>query len=205
MPSAFHPAAQVVPWIGLGVALQGMYLLTSIGLNITKHTEYYPMATGIAAATSVGANLLLVPTFGIIGAAWANALAYGVLAFVSWRFASRFFPIDYETGRLVRVVGAALLSVSAAVWAVPALPPVAGFFARGATVVIVYVAVLVGTRFFIPHEIAQMSVLVTRVRRRKVIEEPVDASELAGELVSAPTSDVAIEMDGTEPEREASV
>jgi O-antigen/teichoic acid export membrane protein len=198
MPSAFHPAAQVVPWIGLGVALQGMYLLTSIGLNITKHTEYYPAATGIAAATSVGANLLLVPTFGIMGAAWSNVLAYGVLALVSWRFSNRFFPIDYETGRLARVVAAGVLAVAAARFLVPELQPVVGFFVRGCLVVVVYVGVLVGTRFFIPHEIAQMSALVAHVRRRKVIEEPADAAELAGELMSAPTTDVAMEVGGAE-------
>ena len=38
MPPAFLPAAQIVPWVGLGVGLQGLYLLTSIGLNITKRT-----------------------------------------------------------------------------------------------------------------------------------------------------------------------
>ena len=46
---AFYEAARVIPWIGLGVLFQGVYLLTSIGLNITKQTRYYPVAT-IAAA-----------------------------------------------------------------------------------------------------------------------------------------------------------
>ena len=54
-----------MPWIAVGVVLQGVYLLTSIGLNITKRTEFYPMATGLAAATSVGANLALVPRYGV--------------------------------------------------------------------------------------------------------------------------------------------
>ncbi len=107
MPPTFQPAARVVPWVGLGVALQGIYLLTSIGLNITKRTEYYPVATAIAAGTSVGANLLLIPTFGIIGAAWANVAAYAVLALVAARFSQRFYPIAYETARLVRIVTAA--------------------------------------------------------------------------------------------------
>jgi O-antigen/teichoic acid export membrane protein len=195
MPSSFHPAAQVVPWIGLGVALQGMYLLTSIGLNITKHTEYYPVATGIAAATSVAANLALVPTFGIIGAAWANVIAYAVLAVVSWRFSRRFFPIEYETGRLLRVVAAGILSVVAARYVVPDLRPVVGFFVRGTTVVIVYIAALVASRFFIPHEVAQMSALVARVRRRRVIEDRPETPELAGELIGGTTSDVAEPVD----------
>ena len=51
---AFYEAARVIPWIGLGVLFQGVYLLTSIGMNITKQTRYYPVATVAAAATSVG-------------------------------------------------------------------------------------------------------------------------------------------------------
>ena len=35
----FHGAARIVPWIGLGVGFHGVYLLTSIGLNITKATR----------------------------------------------------------------------------------------------------------------------------------------------------------------------
>ena len=92
----FRYASRVVPWIGLGVALQGTYLLTSIGLNITKRTEYYPVATGIAAATSVAMNLALIPRFGIVGSAVANTLAYAVLAAVSWRFSQQLYPIEYR-------------------------------------------------------------------------------------------------------------
>src|SRR4029079_9287238 len=70
----------VIAWTAIGVFLQGVYLLTSIGLNITKRTQYYPVATVTAAATNVLLNFLLVPAYGIVGAAWANGAAYGVPA-----------------------------------------------------------------------------------------------------------------------------
>ena len=198
MPPAFLPAAQIVPWVGLGVGLQGLYLLTSIGLNITKRTEYYPIATAIAAATSVGANLALVPTFGIIGAAWANAIAYGVLALVSWRFSNRFYPIAYETARLVRIVTAAAISLLASRLLVPSLRPLPGLLAHGTVVVIVFGAVLVVSRFFVRHEIEEVLRLVSRVRRRKVVELPSDATELAGEIVTTPTTDLAVEVESSD-------
>jgi O-antigen/teichoic acid export membrane protein len=78
----FFAASRVIPWIGLGVLFQGVYLLTSIGLNITKQTAYYPVATMCAAAASIGTNLLLVPSFGVLGAAWANTVAYGPVSAV---------------------------------------------------------------------------------------------------------------------------
>jgi O-antigen/teichoic acid export membrane protein len=187
----FHQAARVVPWIALGVAFQGVYLLTSIGLNITKHTEYYPMATGIAAATSVAANLVLVPSFGIVGAAWANMLAYAVLAVVSWRFSRRFFPIPYETPRLAKIVVAACSGVAVAHVAIPAVTPIAGLLLHGSTVVAVFFGVLIASRFFVQNEVARLAAIFARVRRRKVIEQPVESTELAGEMVAAPTTDDA--------------
>ena len=103
MPPQFHGAARIVPWIGLGVGFHGVYLLTSIGLNITKATRYYPVATGAAAVTSIVANLLLVPRFGSLGAAWSNAAAYGVMASTAFVLSQRVYPIPLEWGRLARI------------------------------------------------------------------------------------------------------
>jgi O-antigen/teichoic acid export membrane protein len=191
----FHQAARVVPWIALGVAFQGVYLLTSIGLNITKHTEYYPIATGIAAATSVACNLLLVPSFGIVGAAWANMVAYAVLAFVSWRFSQRFFPIQYESRRLAKIVIAAVAGVAVAHVAVPAMGPIAALLLHGTIVVLVFFAVLAWSRFFVANETARLAAVFSRVRKRRVIEQPVESAELAGEVVAAPTTDDAEVID----------
>ena len=60
----WHDVATVITWTAIGVFLQGVYLLTSIGLNITKRTQYYPVATMTAAATNVGLNFLLIPRYG---------------------------------------------------------------------------------------------------------------------------------------------
>jgi O-antigen/teichoic acid export membrane protein len=198
----FHQAARVVPWIALGVAFQGLYLLTSIGLNITKHTEYYPMATGIAAATSVAANLVLVPSFGILGAAWANAIAYAVMAFVSWRFSQRFFPVQYESTRLAKIVIAAASSVLIAHVAIPAMRPLPGFLLHGSAVVVVFFSVLAWSGFFVPNEISRLTAVFTRVRRRRVLEQPVESAELAGEVIAAPTTDDAELVDDV-PEPDA--
>ena len=69
------PAARVYvsSVIGLGVVFNGVYLLTSIGLNITKSTKYYPVATAIAAGTSIGGNFMLVPRFGAVGSAFRSS------------------------------------------------------------------------------------------------------------------------------------
>lgn len=169
----YYGAAAIVPWIGLSVALQGVYLLMSIGLNITKRTAYYPVATGAAALASVGFSLLLVPRYGMMGAAWSNVLAYAVLAGAGYGFSQRFYPIEYEWSRLARIVAAALMALIAGrVVLPPTAVPIAGLAVRGITVVAVFVTLLAATRFFHAREIQYArqvaAAWLARLNRRQV-------------------------------------
>lgn len=200
-PTFLH-AAKVIPWIAMGVTLQGVYLLTSIGLNITKRTEYYPVATAIAAGVSVLSNVTLVPSFGILGAAVANTLAYGVLAGTSFWFSYRLYPIPYESRRLARVIAAGVAAFAVGRYLVPDTGhPLTAVLARGTAVVAVYMAVLAASRFFVAGELREMRGLGARLRRRRVVEPTTETTELAGELVGAPAVDEAEVVD--EPEAAA--
>ena len=174
----YYGAAVIVPWIGLGVALQGWYLLTSIGLNITKRTMYYPVATGLAAAASVGMSLLLVPRFGAIGAAWSNALAYAVLAGSAMVFSQRVYPVTYDWDRLARVIAAAVVSaVAGRLVLASTVSPWLGLPVRASVVVLVFAAALAVSRFFQPQEIQQLKSAWAHVRsgptgRSRSPEEP---------------------------------
>jgi O-antigen/teichoic acid export membrane protein len=189
----YAAAPSVIPGIAVGVLLQGVYLLTSIGLNLTKKTGYYPVSTAVAAAASVLLNLALIPRFGILGAAWANAAAYGVQAALAYYFARRFYPIEYEWGRLVRVAAAALLGYLVA-RRLPGMPPLGGVAARGATVVATMGGALWVTGFFQPAEMA----ILRRLRRRPQDEAaaalPPDTTEFGGEIVATSVRDEAVDQ-----------
>jgi O-antigen/teichoic acid export membrane protein len=169
----YHAAWRVIPPITIAVTLQGWYLLTSIGMNITKRTEYYPLAAGAAAVANVAANVVLIPRFGIMGPAWSNVISYGVLAGVAFVFSQRFYPIGYERGRIARVVGAGVAAYLAAVLIVPDFRlAAAGILARGLAVVVVFPAVLGATGFFGREELARIQALVRRLgatRGRKAV------------------------------------
>jgi O-antigen/teichoic acid export membrane protein len=188
----YTQAAGVVAWTSLGVFFQGVYLMTSIGLNITRRTEYYPVATAISAAVNIGLNVALIPVFGIMGAAYANGLAYAVQAALAYHFSQRFYPIRYEAGRLARVVAAAALAYAAG-RALPDMNPLLGVLARGTTVVLVMAAGLWLGGFFRAEELQ----VLERVRRsRRVASQPVtppsDTTELAGEIVATDLPDDVI-------------
>jgi len=169
------------------VFFQGIYLLTSIGLNITKRTQYYPVATMTAAAANVGLNIVLIPRLGIVGAAWANGAAYAVQAGLAYVFSQRFYPVRYEYGRLFRAVAAALIGYVVAKQ-LPAMPPAAGILARGATVVAMMSALLWLTRFFNADEIRALNSLRLR-RDERQRTPPAETTELAGEIVSVEVPD----------------
>lgn len=159
-------ALPVVPTIAIAIALQGVYLLTSIGLNLTSRTEFYPVSTMTAAGAGFAAGLWLVPRYGIVGAAMTVLVSYLTLAATAFVFAQRMYPIRYEVGRIARLLLAGVAAAMTALWLIPALPPAVGLLARGTTCVAVYLALLWMTGFFRATEIAFLRETVARLRRR---------------------------------------
>jgi O-antigen/teichoic acid export membrane protein len=189
-----YAAAAFIPWIGLGVVFHGVYLLTSIGMNITKSTKLYPIATVTAATTSIVANLVLVRAFGPIGAAWSNALAFGTLAFVAMRLAQRVYPMTYEWGRIARLaiagVGAYLVT-----WVVPAVWPAwLGLLTRGTIVCAAYPVLLFVLGFYHRDETAFVMAVVERLRTR------VGAKAASVEAQRPASDEPAVDINAAMPE-----
>jgi O-antigen/teichoic acid export membrane protein len=175
-------AADVVTWTAVGVFFYGVYLLTSIGLNITSKTAYYPVTTAVGAALNIGLNFVLIPRFGIIGAAWANGAAYAMQAALAFRFSQRFYPVGYEYGRISRAVIAALIAFIVAK-TLPAMPAAIGIAVRGTVVVVIMSSLLWVTGFFNADEIRALSTLRGRLKPSSSVR-PAETTELAGEIVS---------------------
>ncbi len=105
----FWVAAPVVPIVALGYLCHGAFLLSSIGIGITKKTRYYPIVTAVAATVNVGGNFLLVPRWGMLGAAWVTVVSYATMAGVGYAISQRVYPVPFEKGRLARLTLAAVV------------------------------------------------------------------------------------------------
>jgi O-antigen/teichoic acid export membrane protein len=176
-------AEPVVAWTAVGVFFYGFYLLTSIGLNITKHTQFYPVSTAVGAAANLSLNFLLIPRYGIVGAAWANGATYALQSAVAFALSQRFYPIRYEHGRIARAVGAAALAYVAA-GAIPRITPIAGLFARAAVVLLTMAILLWMTRFFRPDELRALNAMRRRMRGAPAVTAPPETTEMMGEIVA---------------------
>lgn len=106
----FHAAYRVVPVVLLAYVLQGLFILTAIGIGISKKAYYYPVLTFSAATLNVGLNLLLIPRYGMMGAAWSTVAGYGLMTGLGIVFAQRHYPIAFEWRRMGLAAGAAFLS-----------------------------------------------------------------------------------------------
>ena len=159
-------AAPILPIVAVAMAFQGVYLLTSIGLNLTSRTEFYPVSTITAAIVGLGSGAVLMPRFGVRGAAVALLMAYVTQAAVAFMFARRLYPIRYEAARITRVVIAGIVAAACARWLVPAMPPLAGLFVRGITTVAVFAALLWMSGFLRSTELAFLREKIALVRKR---------------------------------------
>ena len=189
----WHDVSLIVAFTSLGVFFQGIYLLTSIGLNITKQTHYYPVATITAASVNVGLNFLLIPRLGIVGAGWANAVAYALQAALGYMLSQRFYRIEYEWGRIARVCGAAAVAYAVAM-ALPEMRPaidphktiawLPDVLTRGTAVVVVFAGLLTVTGFFHQEEIDRLRALRSRSQPQARSLRATDSTEMAGEIVA---------------------
>ena len=139
---AFWSGAGIVPVVALAYALHGVFLLGSIGIGIEKRARYYPMITAAAAVTNVAFNFLLIPRWGIFGAAWATVFSYAVMAALGVVLSSRLYPVPFETRRLAVMVAAAGL-----VFALSLLAPAAALQALAvkAALVVAFPALMVAS------------------------------------------------------------
>jgi len=95
----FHEAAVVAPFVAIGSFVYALALIGSTGLMIARRSIFIACGAFIGVVVNVIANLLLIPPFGITGAAVATPI--GMIAFLlgtqiwSRRYATWHFP--YKT------------------------------------------------------------------------------------------------------------
>ena len=187
----FTDAAPVVAWTAVGVFFYGIYLLTSIGLNITTQTRYYPVSTAVGAAMNLGLNVALIPRYGMFGAAWANAASYAVQCAIAYYFSQRFYPIPHEGSRIGRAVASAAVAYLVAA-GLPDTRPWIGVLLRGTTVLALTGTLLWVTGFFKVEELKRLAQLRQRRGAPAVVTAPADTNEMAGEIVSVDVPDQVV-------------
>jgi hypothetical protein len=111
--------------------------------------------------------LLLVPQFGVVGAAWVNASAYFVLASVAFALSQRVYPYALEWGRMARLALAATGAWLLAMQLPDSLSPLVGLIARGLVVCAAYPVLLLALGFYDGRELRTVGRIAARLRARR--------------------------------------
>jgi O-antigen/teichoic acid export membrane protein len=104
----FYSASRVVaPLAFAGVAFAG-YIVMAIGVGRARRTQFNWVVTGAGAAVNVALNLILIPPYGMMGAAVAMVAAFTTMFLgMTWN-AQSVYRVPYQWRRVATVAGTAV-------------------------------------------------------------------------------------------------
>jgi O-antigen/teichoic acid export membrane protein len=154
---AFYAGSRVVPLLAFGATAFIAFNVMSIGIGRAKRTQFNWVVTGVAAAVNIGLNFILIPPYGMMGAATATLVAYTIMFLGMTVRAQQVFPVPYQWRRVALAVGAAAgLTVLGKALHVP----LAGAVALAA----VYPLILLPLGFYLPVELRRLRALLPAAR-----------------------------------------
>jgi O-antigen/teichoic acid export membrane protein len=164
----YFGAYRALPWLALGWALYGLYLVfVAISGRARVTTRNFP-AAAVGLAVNVLLLLVLVPRggagLGIAGAGIALCGAYAAMLAVMYALTRGLFKVGFEWRRLAQL-GAILAAVASSGELLLPRDGLGGLLARIAWLALVP-TLLALSRFFHPHELAQARSLLGDARRR---------------------------------------
>ncbi len=113
----FYEGARVVSLLAFAGAAFTAYTVVAIGVGRARKTQFNWVVTGLAGALNIGLNFLLIPPYGMIGAAIATLIAYVLMFVLMTLNAQRVFPAPYQWRRVATAAGVAVALDVAGEWA----------------------------------------------------------------------------------------
>jgi O-antigen/teichoic acid export membrane protein len=157
---SFDEAYRVVGLLLMAIVLWGIANLVLFGIGLMRRTGYVALFTLLAAGGNIALNVVLIPAWGIIGAAIANLAAYALLVALYYRKSQQLYPTDYTLRK-----PAIVLTAGAAAMAVGALPLESSLLTMGvkALTVTAFVGALRLLRVIDEPEVAELRGLARRL------------------------------------------
>lgn len=109
---AYWSGLPIVPIVTLGYLFNGLYYVMLAPLMIDKRMKSVGVATWIGAAINIAVNVVAIPRWGMVAAAWATCVAYAAMVAAVWWLGRLTRETPYEWKRL-----AILAAWTALLWA----------------------------------------------------------------------------------------
>jgi len=95
----------VIPWLLGAQVLHGSASITNLGMLVTRKTFGNSVAAWIGALLNIAIGLMLIPNFGIWGAAIGMFIAELAFTSLLWRFSIKSGPIRFDAGTAFSLLG----------------------------------------------------------------------------------------------------
>ena len=102
--------------LSLGTVVYSLYFVFWVGANVAKKNRLIPVITAVASGVNVAANIVFIPKYGMIAAAWTTFAGFSVLAALMLPISHHYYPIRFEWLRFVKIAVASGVALAAA-WA----------------------------------------------------------------------------------------
>ena len=158
---AFWDAYYVIPIIVLANIVFTMHYHLNLGIIVSKKTKYLAYINFSNGFLVIVLNLLLIPRFGIYGAAFATLLAFLYKVALTYYFSSRFYKIHFEINRIIKIILAGI-SISSACWLVNTSHIYLDIIIK-TSIILTYPIILFGIRFFSAEEKEKIQGLLNSV------------------------------------------
>lgn len=146
---AFWAGLSVFPIVLAAHIFDGIYANLMVGIYLKKATSKLPLVTGVAALFTVVANILFIPHYGMMAAAWICLAAFIIQAAMLYWTVNRIYPVQYEWRRI-----GILFALSALFTTVSAIAPL-DIWMR-ITLAVAFPASLFIVKFFPDDELRSM-------------------------------------------------
>lgn len=149
----------------------GSYYLLAVGANVMKKNRLFPVIIAVAALLNAGLNIVFIPRYGYIAAAWSTLIGFIVLAFLMRTVSQHYYRIPHEFGRLVKISLAAAAALVTA-WGIARVTGESVYAPVGDLVLhqlyklpalALFPATLLALRFFAPGELPALKRIASQI------------------------------------------
>jgi O-antigen/teichoic acid export membrane protein len=147
-PPGFARAAEAVPLLCFATAAYSGYTVLAIGIGRARQTQFNWIVSGLAALVNIALNVILIPRYGMMGAAVATFVAYMGLFLGMFVNSRRVYPVPYQWRRVI--------TLAAAAWALTAIGRSIGSLPVAVALIVLYPLVLAPLRFYQPAELRRL-------------------------------------------------
>ncbi|MFC1726343.1 oligosaccharide flippase family protein [candidate division KSB1 bacterium] len=95
---------QIIPVIMLSYLFYGAYVNFIIGIYLKNRSIYIPFVVVSSSVINLTLNFLLIPGYGLWGAAVATVISYFIMMLLMFIINNRLYPIKYEYAQIAKII-----------------------------------------------------------------------------------------------------